>query len=809
MSADTEPTAGAGPEMMAGAGTLSVRDALAATPPDGAPDKTRSRTRSRRGRERWAARATVAAAALGGAVTEVAPSGSPVADRVTAAAFVALLAAAGGSAKRWTWFVAAGAGLTLSEGRVALVCGVAAVALAYLSTGPIRPAPAVGAGVGGLAGLALLRAADVGFHGSSALLVALAVMPLLVSGYRYSSHRTQRRVRRAIAVVAVLLVVVGAAYVLAAANARPAAERGIDLLEQGIAAAREGDDEVAIQRLDAAADAFADADRYLGSWYAAPTEVVPVVGHNARAASTMASSAAAVSRGGTAAGYDADLTSLRVEDGRLDLERVRGLSEPLGDVADVLDTAGGDLAALDEGWLLTPVADQLDRVQAELAAARPDVEIAADATEAIPAMFGGDGESRWLVAFVTPVEARGNTGFAGNFAELTAVDGEIEMTRFGRAGELESGGTPGPERTLSGPEDYLQRWARFDPAQTWRNVTMSPHYPSVGQVMTELYPQAGGRPIDGVIAIDPVGLAALLTFSGPISVPDLDEPLTSETAADYLLREQYLTDDQVGRIDTLEDVSRATFERLTTGDLPAPRTIADVLGPVVEGGHIHAYGVEPDHQALFEQIGLDGAMPPVVGDSLGIVTNNAVGNKIDLFLQRQIDYDASWDPATGAVEATATVTLTNSAPSEGLPDYIIGSSITRESRPPPGTNRTYLSVYTPWELEEALLDGTPVEIERQVEQGRYAYSLFVDIPPEEATRTITLELAGLLHHEGEYVLDVSKQPLVEPDQLRLTVDVAGDGALTADEPLVLDGRRVGVAEPLVDEVSSYRIATDP
>jgi len=256
-------------------------------------------------------------------------------------------------------------------------------------------------------------------------------------------------------------------------------------------------------------------------------------------------------------------------------------------------------------------------------------------------------------------------------------------------------------------------------------------------------------------------------------------------------------------------VSRATFERLTTGDLPAPRTIADVLGPVVEGGHIHAYGVEPDHQALFEQIGLDGAMPPVVGDSLGIVTNNAVGNKIDLFLQRQIDYDASWDPATGAVEATATVTLTNSAPSEGLPDYIIGSSITRESRPPPGTNRTYLSVYTPWELEEALLDGTPVEIERQVEQGRYAYSLFVDIPPEEATRTITLELAGLLHHEGEYVLDVSKQPLVEPDQLRLTVDVAGDGALTADEPLVLDGRRVGVAEPLVDEVSSYRISTDP
>jgi hypothetical protein len=40
----------------------------------------------------------------------------------------------------------------------------------------------------------------------------------------------------------------------------------------------------------------------------------------------------------------------------------------------------------------------------------------------VPAIFGGEEESRWLVAFTTPVEARGRSGFVGNYAELTAVD---------------------------------------------------------------------------------------------------------------------------------------------------------------------------------------------------------------------------------------------------------------------------------------------------------------------------------------------------------------------------------------------------
>ena len=416
-------------------------------------------------------------------------------------------------------------------------------------------------------------------------------------------------------------------------------------------------------------------------------------------------------------------------------------------------------------WLLSPVADRLDRVRTEVADARPDVDLAARAVAVLPAMFGGDGgPSRWFVAFVTPVEARGRTGFMGNYAELTITDGQVDMTQFGRASDLEASGTPGAQRTLTGPDDYLARYGRFAPAATWRNVTMSPDFPSVGQVIAELYPQSGGQPVDGVIAVDPAGLAALLAFTGPLDVPGIEQALTPDNAAGFLLRQQYLAlPDTAGRVDALEALARTTFDRLTTGDLPGPRAVADTLGEAVAAGHLHLYAADPEQQDLIEDVGLDGALPTVGGgDSLAVVSNNAIGNKVDLFLQRQVTYDATWDPDTGDVAATATVTLTNTAPSSGLPDYLIGTSLGAPVPPPTGTNRTYLSVYSPWQLDAATLDGVPVEIERQPERGRYAYSLFLDVPPDGGARTLALELRGQVGTGDRYRLDLASQPLATP-----------------------------------------------
>jgi Protein of unknown function (DUF4012) len=801
----------------AGAGTLSVRawrqQNGGVVPP---PHRRRGRRApwSRQDRERWACRAVVAVAAVAGALTEVAPTGDRIADRVLTAGWVALVAAAASTARRWTWYVFAGVGLAAAADQFAVACAATALALALLSSRPVRPHPAVGAAIGGLGAVALLDAEDPAGHGSSAALAALAAALVLVSGYRHAGRSARHRARIGLVAAGAAVAVVGTAYGAAALAARPAAERGLDRLERGLAASRHGDDAAAASHLDAAADAFADAERNLGGLLAAPARALPIVGQNARAAESMAAAAADVAREGATAATDADVDTLVLRGGALDLAHIGSLAGPLDEVAAELDRASDRLAAEDTAWLVPPVADRLDEVRAELTTAHPDVELAADATRLVPAMFGGARPTRWFVAFVTPVEARGRTGFLGNFAELTATDGKVEMTRFGRASELEAGGTPGPERSLSGPDDYLARWARFEPQSTWRNITMSPDFPSIGQVVAELYPQSGGQPVDGVIAVDPVGLAALLRLTGPIGVPDVADPLTPDNAAAFLLRDQYLAlPETTRRVDALESLARAAFDRLTTGDLPGPRTVSKSLSAAAAGGHLHAYAVDSAQQALFEDLGVDGALPPTRGgDYVGVVTNNAVGNKVDLFLTRQLTYDVAWDPATGTLDATATVTLTNEAPASGLPGTVIGTPLRGDEAPPPGTNRSYLSVYSPWGVDAARLDGQPVNVERQREGDRYAYSLFLDVPPEGGTRTLELHMLGRLATTDEYRLVVGTQPLVTPDQFTLTVD-SGEAELAAwaggsesgAGAVQVDGHTARASGPLVDEATAYRI----
>jgi hypothetical protein len=771
----------------------------------------RPRRRSRRGREQQMVWAICAVAAVAGALADVAPTGNRVADRLLAAGFAGLVAAAGSTAKRWTWFVAAGAGLALADGEVAFAAGVAALVLAFASTGPIRPAPAFGAAVGGASAVALLSSGDLWFHGFTAVVAAAAVTPMLFSGYRYAGRRTRRRTRRVALAGAVAVVIVVGVYAVLLAGSRDAVERGIERLEAGMAAARDGDDVLAEERFGEAEEAFATAERALGGVWVEPAELLPVVGHNARAIQAMAVTAHDLSRQGRQVAADADVDGLTIDGGRLDLQRVRALEQPLVDSSTTMDAASARMDTVDTAWLAAPVAERVERIRSEVADARPDADLAADAVRVVPAIFGEDGESRWFVAFVTPVEARGRSGFLGNFAELTAVDGDVEMTRFGRVGELEGGGTPGPERTISGPTDFLARWGKYSPETTWRNITMSPDFPSIGQVVTELYPQSSGRPVDGVIAIDPVALAALLEFTGPVTVPGVPQPLTAENAAQFILVDQYqqLTDTEQ-RVDVLEDLAEITFDRLTAGELPSPRTVADTLGPMVREGHIQLYGSDPAQQRLFTTLDADGALPPIQGDFLSVVNSNATGNKVDLFLKRDIDYRANWDPTTGEVTATVEVTLTNDAPTSGIPDYVIGNSLGEEGADlPKGTNRTHLSIYSMLQLDGAALDGEAVEVAPEVERDRYAYSLFVDVPPEGGTRTVTLELQGRIAPPGgAYRLDVANQPMVTPDDLRVSVESASGGPLKGSRLVQVEGATASAELRPTSHEITLRVETD-
>ena len=746
---------------------------------------------------------TVAGAALAATVVSVAePTGLRTADAFWSAALVAVVATFGATARSWAWFPPAGVGALVGDSRASAMAAVA-IAIAFVSVLRDTRGRAQGALVAGLGVLALLRAEPIGFHGLSAILTVVAVAPVVISGCSHASYEVQKRAGRValLAGAVICLMIVGAA--VGGLSVLDDLADGVRAVDGGMAAARVADDDLAAVKFEQAARSLDAADSTLSSWFAAPARALPVIGPHLDAVGSLAAQASEVAEVTSVAAYEADIDSLQFVDGRLDPEAVAAMAEPLSRVRDALDRMADEVEAARSPWLVTEVSSRIDRLDAQVRDAVPDARTAHTAVSIAPKLLGADRPMRYLVLFTTPVEARGRTGFPGNYAELVLDDGALTMPVFGRIGEL-APADPGAARTLEGSPELVARYGRFDVAATWQNLTMTVDFPSLVQAAAELYPQSGGQPIDGVLSVDPAGLASVMHYTGPVDVAGLPVPLTAANAERYLLFDQYVQfeDDTDERVDMLETVARTTFDRLTLADLPGPREVAEHIDKAFDGGHIQFATIDPTSGDVLHDWGLTGALDPVQdrADSVTVTTANAAGNKIDLFLHRRENYDVQWDPATGAVTSTLRLTLENTAPASGLPDYVIGNPIGL----PTGTNRSFVSIYSPLALEAARLGDEPVALQSEVEAGRNVYSVFVDIPPGGAV-DLELDLSGTI--EGRrYQLDLPVQAFANPDEIAVTVEVAGGADIVSDEATV-DGpvaqwsstldqsRRVSVTTP--------------
>src|SRR5205085_2384849 len=121
---------------------------------------------------------------------------------------------------------------------------------------------------------------------------------------------------------------------------------------------------------------------------------------------------------------------------------------------------------------------------------------------------------------------------------------------------------------------------------------------------------------------------------GPVSLPGVAQPINATNAVQFLQVTQYIDLPQGRRVDLLEEIAFATFDKITNGDLPDLRRSTDVLRPVVQQGHLRFASFDPTVSPVLSRAELDGAMTPIQGDNIAVIVNNAGGNKIDAFLQR-------------------------------------------------------------------------------------------------------------------------------------------------------------------------------
>jgi hypothetical protein len=270
-----------------------------------------------------------------------------------------------------------------------------------------------------------------------------------------------------------------------------------------------------------------------------------------------------------------------------------------------------------------------------------------------------------------------------------------------------------------------------------------------------------------------------------VNVEGWPTPIDASNAVDITLNEAYAFFERTPeRADFLGDVAQAVVDEATSGGLGKPAQVARVLGGAAHEGHLILAFARPEEQKLAEELGVSGRVAPLRSDAVAVTTSNSGANKIDFYLQRNVNYRVQLDPDVAHRRAVAsgrlTVELDNKAPDQGLPQIVIGPY--RPGLFQAGENRAYLSLYSPLALQGASLDGGPAAISSGVERGRNVYSLLASVPAR-ATRMLTADLGGTvrLRRGGWYELDVGHQPTVEPDRLRVSIEVP-EGWRIAEAP---------------------------
>jgi hypothetical protein len=702
--------------------------------------------------------------------------------------------AAGGSATGWVpldvlllGLLGAGAvfAATLASPRLMLAAGLVAAALGTASSAlPLALAgtglllasllddtPVLNAAGGALVAQAALRLTSPGADGLTALAAAAILVPIFASAVAGLEPGERRLVRRTALGLGAFALVGAVGGGVAAALTADSLRAGLSVASAAVTTNPQSDLEGTAAQLASARSEFADARRTLDAWWVRPAAAVPVVAQHWRVLHAAAMSGDELAATGERALREPTLTDIRIIDGRVPLDRLAAIGPPVADLARQLTSARRRLASARSALLLPPLRDKLNTELARVVKVEGTTQRLNRALPLLPGMLGRDGPRRYFLAVQTPAESRAGGGFIGNFGEITADDGRLSLSRFGRSDDLDN--APGRnDRHVIGPEDFASRYGRFAPGAAWTNVNLSPDFPTDAEVIAGLYPQSGGAPVDGVFAVDPAGLAAFLRLLGPVNVAGWPVPITADNAVEIMLHGQYVVTDRQVRIDFLGDVAQVTWQRFTSGALPPPQQVLAALSPAARNKHILLSSTHPDEQRMFTDIGASGRMAPVDGDFLGLVTQNASANKIDWFLRRSVDYRVELDPGSGRLQATVSVTLANDAPATGLPPTIIGNQVYGAALPD-GDNRLYLSLYTPWQLVDSQLDGVPVRLDAEDELGRRVYSTGLDVPSKGSV-TLVLRLAGRLPAGAEaYRLDLYRQPVVAPDAITSTLVTRG------------------------------------
>jgi hypothetical protein len=371
---------------------------------------------------------------------------------------------------------------------------------------------------------------------------------------------------------------------------------------------------------------------------------------------------------------------------RIDVELARA-GEPVGRVAllnvalEEVERIAAQLEGIDLGRpdrLLPPLRRAHDDLAESIRSAR---EKLADGRALItPVRDMLTGPTTFLLLAANNAEMAGGAGLALSAGLLGFQNGEIELGDVIPASDLRL-----PD-SVPLPGDLAAIYRPTGMGVDMRSTTRSPNLPVMGPVVAAMLAEHGLTDLDGVVVVDAVALADVLQITGGVTVAG--KAIDADNVLDQVLHESYrefqTPDSRDERVSFQGEIAKAVFESLTEQHVAAA-DLADALLTAGEGRHLLLWGADRDLQAVWSDLGLDGALDE---RGLLIAFQNYGADKMDWYLRPEASMDVILLP-TGDYRARLTMSVRIPA-NEELTDaspYILG--------PGPDKHGVFLTIHLP------------------------------------------------------------------------------------------------------------------
>jgi hypothetical protein len=459
-----------------------------------------------------------------------------------------------------------------------------------------------------------------------------------------------------------------------------------------------------------------------------PLRFAPVIGRQLRSVEALAGAAELVAKAGVDAVEQAGvLFDDPAGEGQARVDQVRALSELVDDVANQLESID-DLGPIK--GLVAPLADARNELAADLADARRGLADARTGARAALSLI--EGPRRYLVLAANNSEMRAGSGMWLQGGVLTTGAGKLDLEQMV---SLHLDADP-PDGAVRPSGDLASRWGYLRPGDEWRNLMASPRFPQSAELAVQMWKAATGEDVDGVLAVDAIGLQAIVEATGPVTVGD--QTVGAEDVPQQVLHDQYLQygdiRDQAGqnqaeRREALAALASSAVAAIDRGDYPAS-TLIRTLGDAIEGRHLLAWTPDEVEQAGWDAAGMNGELD---ADSLLVSVLNQGGTKLDWFLD--VEGELAVERVAGEWEVTVSVQLRNDTPAQGEPTYVQGPYPGLDLDP--GEYRGLLAVNIPGAATEPRFDDVETLTVRGPDGPTQVIGFRFDLPRGE-TRGVVL-----------------------------------------------------------------------